>query len=338
MKYVVLTTKHHEGFCNWDTKLTNYNSVNLGPKRDIVREYVEACRAEGLRVGFYYSLMDWHHPDGAKCATDEAARRRFVDYTHGLIRELLTNYGKIDVLWYDVHWPLDAKGWESERMNKMVFELQPEIIVNNRNDLPGDFSTPEQRIVAEKGGRPWESCMTLNDSWGYQAADDNWKSSRTVIRNLITCSRDGGNYLLNIGPRGTDGSIPEESVRILTEVGKWMQTGGDCIYNNADTCQPRSSEYASFTRRGNQLQMHVHFWPGTDVSISGLKNKVLSAKILKTGAKVTVTQDGFRTHLTGLPERAPDTPVTTIVLECDGVPAQDTDSVRHDKPRAGVGI
>jgi len=338
MKYVVLTTKHHEGFCNWDTKLTNYNSVNLGPKRDIVREYVEACRAEGLRVGFYYSLMDWHHPDGAKCATDEAARRRFVDYTHGLIRELLTNYGKIDVLWYDVHWPLDAKGWESEKMNKMVFELQPEIIVNNRNDLPGDFSTPEQRIVAEKGGRPWESCMTLNDSWGYQAADDNWKSSRTVIRNLITCSRDGGNYLLNIGPRGTDGSIPEESVRILTEVGKWMQTGGDCIYNNPDTCQPRSSEYASFTRRGNQLQMHVHFWPGTDVSISGLKNKVLSAKILKTGAKVTVTQDGFRTHLTGLPEHAPDTPVTTIVLECDGVPTQDTDHVRREKPRAGVGI
>src|SRR6201994_2538080 len=185
MKYMVLTTKHHEGFCNFDTKLTDYNAVKQGPGRDIVREYVEAARAEGLRVGFYYSLMDWHHPDGAACKTDEAARRRFVDYTHGLIRELLTNYGKIDVLWYDVAWPLDAKGWESERMNEMVFQLQPEIIVNNRNKLEGDFATPEQRIVAETNGRAWESCMTLNDSWGYQRADDNWKSSRTVIRNLI---------------------------------------------------------------------------------------------------------------------------------------------------------
>ena len=123
MKYMVMTTKHHEGFCNFDTKLTDYCAPKQGPGRDVVREYVEAARAEGLRVGFYYSLMDWHHPDGARSANDEAARRRFVDYTHGLIRELLTNYGKIDVLWYDVAWPLDANGWESERMNEMVFQL-----------------------------------------------------------------------------------------------------------------------------------------------------------------------------------------------------------------------
>ena len=118
MKYMVMTTKHHEGFCNFDSKLTDYCASKQGPKRDLVREYVEAARAEGLRVGFYYSLMDWHHPDGARCATDEEARKRFVAYTHGLIREILTNYGKIDILWYDVSWPLDAKGWESERMNK----------------------------------------------------------------------------------------------------------------------------------------------------------------------------------------------------------------------------
>jgi alpha-L-fucosidase len=336
MKYMVLTTKHHEGFCNWDTKLTNYNAVKFGPKRDILREYVEAARAEGLRVGFYYSLMDWHHPDGACCKTDEAARRRFVDYTHGLIRELLTNYGKVDVLWYDVSWPLDAAGWESEKMNKMVFELQPDIIVNNRNKLPGDFSTPEQKIVAETNGRAWESCMTLNDSWGYQRADDNWKSSRTIIRNLITCARDGGNYLLNIGPM-PDGSIPPESVRVLTEVGEWMKVSGDCIYKS-ENCQPRRSNYASFTRTGNTLHMHVHFWPGSDVSISGLDAKVLSAKLLKTGASVQVKQDEFRTHLVGLPEHAPDSPVTTIVLECDNEPRQNTDRVRINKPRLGVGI
>src|SRR5436305_1865074 len=245
-KYMVMTTKHHEGFCLWDTKLTNYNAAKQGPGRDLVREYVDAARAEGLRVGFYYSLMDWHHPDGARCATDEAARRRFVEYTHGLIRELLTNYGKIDILWYDVRWPLNAEQWESEKMNQMVFALQPDIIVNNRNRLAGDFSTPEQTIRAEAGGRAWESCMTLNDSWGFQRADDNWKTPRTVIRNLITCARDGGNYLLNIGP-APDGSIPPESERILREVGAWMQTGGATIYS-AEPCKVTRANYANFTR------------------------------------------------------------------------------------------
>jgi alpha-L-fucosidase len=337
MKYMVLTSKHHEGFCNWDTKLTNYNAAKYGPKRDLIAEYVEAARAEGLRVGFYYSLMDWHHPDGARCATDEAARRRLVDYTHGLVRELMTNYGKIDILWYDVSWPLDAAGWESEKMNWMVFQLQPDIIVNNRNALPGDFSTPEQTIKAEEGGRAWESCMTLNDSWGYHAADDNWKTPRTVIRNLLTCARDGGNYLLNIGPQ-PDGGIPPESERILREAGAWITRHGEAIHG-ADICRVKRSVYALFTRKGNTLYMHVYFWPkGGDVAISGLKAKVLSARVLKTGQVATVTQDGFRTHITGLPDAAPDSPVTTIALECDGEPVQDTDYVRINKPRAGVGI
>lgn len=336
MKYMVLTSKHHEGFCNWDTKLTNYNAMQYGPRRDVIREYVDAARAEDLRIGFYYSLMDWHHPDGARCADDLQARRRFVDYTHGLIRELMTNYGKIDILWYDVSWPLDAAGWESEKMNQMVFGLQPDIIVNNRNSLPGDFSTPEQRIAAEAGGRAWESCMTLNDSWGYQRADDNWKSARTVIRNLITCARDGGNYLLNIGPQ-PDGGIPAESVRILSEVGEWMKVHGDTI-QGAQPCRVKRSNYANFTRKGNTLYMHVHFWPGSDLSIAGLKVRVLSAKLLRTGAAIAVRQDPYRTQLTGLPDYAPDSPVTTIALECEGEPVQDTDFVRINKPRAGVGI
>lgn len=334
MKYMVMTTKHHEGFCNFDTKLTDYCASKQGPGRDVVREYVEAARAEGLRVGFYYSLMDWHHPDGARCATDETARRRFVDYTHGLIRELMTNYGKVDVLWYDVAWPLDVQGWESERMNEMVFKLQPEIIVNNRNKLQGDFATPEQKIVAETNGRAWESCMTLNDSWGYQRADDNWKSSRTVIRNLISCVRDGGNYLLNIGPK-PDGSVPEESSRVLNEVGEWMKTNGHTIYDS-DLCQVRRSNYASFTRIGNTLYMHVHFWPGEYVAISGLRTRVKSAHLLKTGAKVKFSQDDFQTKLTGLPEKAPDYPVTTIAIECESEPTQNTDYVRINKPRGTV--
>ena len=199
-KYMVMTSKHHDGFCLFDTKLTNYCAPKQAAGRDLVREYIDAARAEGLRVGLYYSLMDWHHPDGARCATDPEARRRFVDYTHGLIRELMTHYGKIDILWYDVNLPLTPEQWESERMNKMVFELQPDILVNNRNGLEGDFSTPEQNVEADKSGHAWEACMTLNDSWGYSSADDNWKTPRAVLRNLVNCAREGGNYLLNIGP------------------------------------------------------------------------------------------------------------------------------------------
>ena len=331
-KYMVMTTKHHEGFCHFDTKLTDYCAPKQGPGRDLVKEFVEAVRGEGLRVGFYYSLMDWHHPDGARCATDEQARRRFVDYIHGQIRELLTNYGKIDVLWYDVAWPLDAQSWESEKMNEMVFQLQPEIIVNNRNQLPGDFATPEQQIRADQ--RAWESCMTLNDSWGYNRGDDNWKPPKTVVRNLITCAHDTGNYLLNIGPRA-DGSIPEESVRIFSSVGKWMERNGAVIYQS-EKCQPRTSNFAGFTRKGNTLYMHVYFWPGDTVSLGGLRNKVKSVRLFVSGKEVKFDQDDFRVRMTGLPEKAPDDPVTTIAIECDGEPQQDTLYVRKERPRNKV--
>jgi alpha-L-fucosidase len=333
MKYMVMTTKHHEGFCLFNSKHTNYCAPKQAAGRDLVKEYVDAARAEGLRVGFYYSLMDWHHPDGARCADDEAARQRFVDYTFGLIRELMSNYGKVDILWYDVAWPLDAAGWQSERMNKMVFDLQPAIVVNNRNKLTGDFATPEQRIVAEKD-RAWEACMTLNDSWGYQRADDNWKSSKQVIRNLISCARERGNYLLNIGPR-PDGSIPEPSVRILTEVGQWMGRNGGAIYDS-DPCQVRRSNYAGFTRKGNTLFMHVHFWPGDTVALSGLKTSVKSARFLASNKKLDFKQDRFRVRFTGLPQEAHDTPVTTLAIECESEPTQDTDFVRRGKPRLEV--
>ena len=328
-KYMVMTTKHHEGFCLFDSKLTNYCAPKQACGRDLVKEYVEAARAEGLRVGFYYSLMDWHHPDGARCAVDEAARRRFVDYIHGQVRELCSNYGKVDVLWYDVNWPLKPEGWEAAKMNHMVRQLQPEIVINNRTGLPEDFATPEQRIQA--ADRAWEACMTMNDSWGYQKADDAWKSPKTVVRNIITCARDGGNYLLNIGPR-PDGSIPEDSVRILTAVGKWMQKNGDTIYT-ADPCNVKRSNYANFTRKGNTLYMHVHFWPGDSVSISGLQSKVKSARLHARGKTLEVAQDQLRTKISGLPAAAPDDPVTTIALECESEPNQDTNMVRKERVR-----
>jgi alpha-L-fucosidase len=331
MKYIVMTSKHHEGFCLFETRTTRYCAPKQATGRDLAGEFVVAARAEGLRVGFYYSLMDWHHPDGARCETDEAARRRFVDYVHTHVRELMTQYGKLDILWYDVAWPLDAKDWESERMNQMVFRLQPDIVVNNRNKLAGDFSTPEQRIEAAEQGRAWESCMTLNGSWGYQAADDDWKSPRQVLRNLISCARDGGNYLLNIGPRG-DGSIPEESVRVLQAVGAWLAKNGESIYGT-DHCQPRRSNYASFTRRGNTLYMHVHFWPGDYVAVAGLLTRVKAARMLASGQPVAFQQEGLRLRLTDLPVKAPDEPITTIAIECESEPRQDNIAVRREHER-----
>ncbi len=335
-KYMVMTTKHHEGFCLFDTKLTNYCAPRQACGRDLVKEFVEAARGEGLRVGFYHSLMDWHHPDGARCATNEDARKRFVAYIHGQIRELMSNYGKIDVLWYDVNWPLTPQGWESEKMNQMVFELQPEIIVNNRNGLPGDFSTPEQEIVAEKGERAWETCMTMNDSWGYQAADNNWKSPKTIVRNLVTCAAGGGNYLLNIGPK-SDGSIPDPSVRLLTDVGSWMQRNGKTIYES-DRMRGSWHTYANYTRKANTLFMHVHFWPGEVVAIGGLRAKVRSARLLATNQPANFEQSETQVKFTGLPKNPPDDPVTVLAIECESEPIIDSTYVRKNRKRGQVGV
>ena len=349
-KYMVMTTKHHEGFCHFNSKLTDYCAPRQGPGRDLVREFVDAARAEGLRVGFYYSLMDWHHPDGARCKTDEAARQRFVAYTHGLIRELMTNYGKIDVLWYDMDWPLTAAQWESERMNQMVFELQPEIIVNNRTGLEGDFSTPEQEISAAEKGRAWETCMTINDSWGYNRGDDGWKSPKTIVSNLANCAGGGGNYLLNIGPT-PDGSVPAESVKILETVGQWLDGNGKSIYATERGSFSWNSN-ANYTRRGNLLYIHQQYWPGetpaaewlpffqpaTVIAIGGLKTKVKSVRLLKTGQNVPFTQDNFSLRLTTLPSNPPDHPATVFEVECEGEPVVDHTAIRSLWPRYKTGI
>ena len=348
-KYMVLTTKHHDGFCLFDTKLTNYNAVQQGPKRDLVREYVNAARAEGMRIGFYYSLMDWHNPDGAICKTDLAARKRFVAYTFGLLRELLTNYGKIDILWYDEPWPLTAQEWDADAMNRMVFTLQPDIIVNNRNGLPGDFSTPEHKIQAAK--RAWESCETMNRGWGYQRADHEFKTPREVLIDLTLCAQQGGNYLLDIGPE-PDGTVPAKEVSILDTVGRWLDTNGETVYGTQGGASISFGNYDTFTRKGNMLYILVYFWPAdtpaaqwltffqkpTVVAVGGLNAKVLSARLLKTGQKVEFTQDEISLRLTGLPEQAPDDPITVIACECDQPPVVNHHRIRPLWPRYGVGM
>ncbi|MFB3881364.1 MAG: alpha-L-fucosidase [Armatimonadota bacterium] len=326
MKYMVMTTKHHEGFCLWDTKQTDYNAVKHGPGRDLVREYVEACREFGLRVGFYYSLMDWHHPDGARCAKDESARRRFLDFTQGCVRELVTNYGKVDIMWYDVAWPLEVpKRWESAKMNAMVTRLQPEIIINNRSRLPEDFGTPEEHISPEGEGRAWEACMTFNGSWGWQPAPpEDWHSVRSVLRMLQTCTAGGGNLLLNIGPK-RDGSVPEEAVERLTAVGKWLRKHGEPAYGEVGRVS--SVEWmptGAWTRKGKVLYYWVTRWPGSELAIGGLRGKLKKAALLPDGEPLAFTQTKDRLVIRGLPKACPDriASVAVIRMEFATVPEQ----------------
>lgn len=326
MRYMVMTTKHHEGFCLFNSKLTDYCAPKLGPERDLVQEYVDAARAENMRVGFYYSLMDWHHPDWRVARTDPAARKRFVDYTHGQIRELMTNYGKIDILWYDMPVPLDAGGWQSSEMNDMVFKLQPDILVNNRNLLPGDFSTPEQST--QPGKDDWESCMTINDSWAYLAGDNNWKSVQHMVQNLVECARDGGNYLLDIGPRA-DGSVPEPAVTRLQGIGAWLRRNGEAVYGT-QKCRFPHGNIGTYTRKGNTLYTNIYFWPGNTMTVGGVHCMVKSARFLGSGQPVRFEQKSGQLIFSGLPEAAPDEPVTVIAAECDTEPVQNALSSKAD--------
>jgi len=328
MKYMVMTTKHHEGFCLWDTAMTRYNAVKRAPGRDLVQEYVDACREFDLKIGFYYSLMDWHHPDGAKCLKNEASRRRFIDFTQGCVRELMSNYGKIDILWYDVSWPLQSpKAWESRTMNAMVRRLQPHIIINNRSQLPEDFGTPEEHIMAEEEGRAWESCMTFNGSWGYlpHAPDEDWHTSRQVLKMINQVTAGGGNLLLNIGPE-PDGSVPALAAERLRPVGKWLAHNAEAVYGKVDRTHGRfeSGNLGWWSCKGNTGYFWCSRWPGSEIPIGGLRTKVKKVSLLATGQAVKFTQKGERLLLRGLPTKNPDrgTQITVFKFEFSSKPQQ----------------
>ncbi len=326
MKYMVMTTKHHEGFCLWDSEATDYCAGKRGPKRDIVAEYVEACRAEGLKVGFYYSLMDWHHPDGWRCAFDPEARKRFTDYTKALVRELMTKYGVVDVLWYDVSRPMEHwEGWDSLAMNQMVRELQPDIIINNRSKLPEDFGTPEEHITAQE--HDWEACMTFNGlSWGYvnseQAAAYSYNAQR-ILKMLNTVSNGGGNLLLNIGPTPS-GGVPPEAVEPLETVGRWIQNHGEALYGKLSRLGRWSpSGCGGITAKENTVYFWSWIWPSEGkLGLGGFKTPIVSARILGAGKELEVEQRPYRAVLKGLPERCPDETagVGVIAVEFEAAP------------------
>jgi alpha-L-fucosidase len=313
MRYAVLTCKHHEGFCLYDSELTDFTAPRTACGRDLVAEFVEACRKHGLRIGLYHTLNDWStSPDAVDALENrEECYQPFIDYVHGQIREIMTNYGPIDVMWYDGWWPFDGKGWQAEKLNAMVRELQPGILVNGRCGLPGDFATPEQHIYSSGG--MWEACMTLNDNWGYHRGDNNWKPPKEVAEMLRQAAAGAGNLLLNVGPRG-DGSIPEESVRILDAVGHWLHDNGEAIYssdrfmlNPRDRAGERAdwTHHGKFTARGNNFYLHVRCWPGPQLVISGLECTVQEVTRLDTGETYPFEQSNGILRVTNLPQDLP---------------------------------
>jgi len=326
MKYMVMTTKHHEGFCLWNTQQTDYNAVRCGPGRDLVKEYVEACREFGLKIGFYYSLLDWHHPDGMRCLYDENARKRFIHFTHNCVRELCTNYGKVDILWYDGPAPLRTPElWESKKMNEMVRRLQPHIIINDRSLLPEDFSTPEGHVTPAEEGRDWESCMTFNDSWGYMPAAIDWKSPRQVLEMLRLATAGAGNFLLNVGP-APDGSFPEEAIERLEIIGRWLEKHQEAVYGKVDRINGKLEwmPAGNWTLKGKRAYFWCSRWVGSQLVIGGFQTKVKRIFCLTTGSQINFQQEKDRLILTGLPSSNPDklAGITVFCLEFNQEPLQ----------------
>lgn len=330
MRYVVLPTMHHEGFRLYPTELSDFhigNSAAAG--RDLVGETIAAARKCGLRVGLYHSLNNWYdQPDAVAALEDSVARDEFITATHDRIRELVTRYSPIDILWYDGWWPFDAEGWQAEKMNAMVRKIQPHILFNGRNGLPGDFATPEGHLGAPNPWRPWEACMTLNQSWGFHSGDHEWKSPGNVIDMLATCAQGRGNLLLNLGPRG-DGSIPEESVQVLESVGAWLDDNGECIYGTelfTYDLQERGEHRGDWnfmgplTTKGNFLYWLIRRWPGTRAVLGGLECQVSEVKYLASGEPISFSQEGSRMVLGELPDSPPDPVCTVLQIECDRPP------------------
>jgi len=311
MNYVVLTSKHHDGFCLWDSDLTDYKVTNTPYGRDLIAPFVEAFRAEGLKVGFYHSLLDWHHPDypvdGLHPMRDNLAFReankqrdfsRYVDYLHGQTRELLTRYGRIGIMWFDFSYPHMDWGWSQGRgkddwrsaeLMALVRELQPGIIINNRLDIPGDFVTPEQYQPAAPmtvDGQPvlWEACQTLNGSWGYDRDNLDWKSPEMLVQMLVDSVSKNGNLLLNVGPNGR-GEFELKAVERLQAMGEWLRVNGRAIYGcGASSFTPPPD--CRYTQNGNRLYLHLFAWPFKHVHLAGLAGKVAYAQILHDASEI----------------------------------------------------
>lgn len=318
MKYIVITTRHHDGYCLFDSRVSDFTSVKTGAKRDFIAEFVAACREADMRIGFYYSLVDWHFPGVLPLSVkrEPEVYAPMIEQAHAQVRELLTNYGKIDILWYDMLAPHDPELWRSKELNAMARELQPDILINDRAGVPGDFGTPENTVTP--GERAWESCYTMNRSWAYCPYDTNYKPAAELIRVLVACASQGGNLLLNVSP-DREGRIPVEQVDRLREIGQWMKVNGSSIYG-AVKSPIDAPNLGMTTRVGNKVYVQCQRWPGSTAPLAWFGDNLVSAKLLATGQAARIEQRGDRVWLHDLPAYPPDRNMNVIELTFVGGP------------------
>jgi alpha-L-fucosidase len=342
MKYIVITSKHHDGFCLWDSKQTDWDIGSTPHKKDLLKPLAEACAKHGLKLCFYHSIMDWHHPDwGTRKPWRGNAENpapdmdKFTTYLKAQLDELLTGYGDIGILWFDGEWE-DA--WTHERGRDLYAWLRqkyPKLIINNRVDkgrdgmkgmskdakFSGDYSTPEQQIPANGlPGVAWESCMTMNGTWGFSKFDDKWKSTETLLQNLIDITSKGGNYLLNVGPTA-EGVIPSASIERLQSIGAWMKTNAESIHGTQASPFPETPTWGRCTSRilkngKTRLYLHIFAWPADGMLVvKGLDWKTGSASLLADPSRkldVKPHADGLQVQL---PATAPDAISSVVVLD-----------------------
>ncbi len=333
MKYIVITSKHHDGFAMFDSDASDYNIVDATPfHRDPLAELAEACREHDIKLGFYHSqAQDWHHPGGTYRGIEQGEphwdstmervplEQYIMEKVHPQVREILTNYGDIAIMWWDT--PIGMTKKMADTLNTLL-ALQPGIVANNRlyREYPGDFSTPEQHVPPTGLDYDWETCMTMNTSWGYKHYDDNWKSTETLLRHLADIASKGGNFLLNVGPTA-EGEIPQASIDRLKGMGEWMQVNGESIYGT--TASPFFKLFWGRATKdvrddGATVYLHVFDWPADGVLVvPGLKSTILRAELLATGQQLPVASSD-RAVLIEVPETAPDAINSVIKLEIEG--------------------
>jgi alpha-L-fucosidase len=323
MKYLVFTSRHHDGFSMFDTQASDYKITSpLSPfRRDVVKELADACHAAGLKFGLYYSQPDWHHPD----AFTPDRHANYLAYLKAQVREICTNYGRLDILWFD-GLGKKAEDYGAVEVNRMARELQPHLLINNRNGLPEDFDTPEQRVGKYQDHRPWESCITICKQWAWKP-NDTMKSLEECVQTLVRCAGGDGNLLFNVGPM-PDGRIEPRQVERLKEMGAWLGKNGESIYGTRGGPWHPTRNFAS-TRRGNTVYLHVFKWENAALELPALPLAVKSAQVLGGGPADVQTRDGKLTVTVAPTARAA---LDTIVkLELDGS-AMDIPAIAFTSP------